>query len=236
MSASPDSVDEDIALMLAVKRGDSAAFTTLVERWQQPIVHFIHRMLPDQEEAEDLGQSVFVQLWRTADRYEPAARFSTFLFTIARNLCLNELRRRNRHPAARLDAPVAGDDGEEMGRQYRDPAQRPADVEAERQELFAKVDEAVADLPEKQRIALALCRDGELSYEEIAEVVELTVPATKSLIFRAREVLRSRLKAYLGDGSWTAHLPQASGPGSRRSPARANNFSPPPVMNSNRSA
>lgn len=197
--------------MLAVKRGDSAAFTALVERWQQPILYFIYRMLPDQEEAEDLAQNVFVQVWRTADRYEPAARFSTFLFTIARNLCLNELRRRHRHPADRLDAPVSGDDGEEMGRQFEDARQRHAGAEVESSELFAKVDEAVADLPEKQRLALALCRDGELSYEEIAEVVELTVPATKSLIFRAREVLRRRLKAYLGDGSWTAQEAAAKG-------------------------
>lgn len=235
MPVSPDAAAEDIALMLAVKRGERSAFTTLVERWQQPIIHFIYRMLPDQEEAEDLAQSVFVQLWRTSNRYEPAARFSTFLFTIARNLCLNELRRRNRHPAARLDAPVTGDEGEEVGRQYCDPAQRPADVEAARSELFAKVDEAVADLPEKQRIALALCRDGELSYEEIAAVVELTVPATKSLIFRAREVLRDRLKTYLGDGSWTTSLAKESGPGSRPPSGRPDNFSRSAVMNRSRS-
>ncbi len=206
MSVGPDTAEEDIALMLAVKRGDTAAFTTLMERWQEPILHFVYRLLPDKEEAEDLAQNVFVQLWRTAERYEPAARFSTFLFTIARNLCLNEVRRRRRHPADRLDAPIAGEDGEEVGRQVMDPQQRSADVEVVRTELYAKVDQAVADLPEKQRLALALCRDGELSYEEIAEVVELSVPATKSLIFRAREVLRSRLKAYLGDGSWVDQL------------------------------
>lgn len=206
MSVGPDTAEEDIALMLAVKRGDTAAFTTLMERWQEPILHFVYRLLPDKEEAEDLAQNVFVQLWRTAERYEPAARFSTFLFTIARNLCLNEVRRRRRHPADRLDAPIEGEDGDELGRQVMDPRQRSADAEAVRSELYAKVDEAVADLPEKQRLALALCRDGDLSYEEIAEVVELSVPATKSLIFRAREVLRSRLKAYLGDGSWVEQV------------------------------
>lgn len=236
MSASPDSAAEDIALMLAVKRGETGAFTALVERWQQPILHFIYRMLPDQEEAEDLAQNVFVQLWRTADRYEPAARFSTFLFTIARNLCLNELRRRNRHPADRLDAPISGDDGEELGRQYQDPAQRGAGTEAESRELFTKVDEAVADLPEKQRLALALCRDGELSYEEIAAVVELTVPATKSLIFRAREVLRRRLKAYLGDGSWTPHDSVPPGPGARPPAKPTDNFPRSLVMNPTASA
>ena len=188
--------------MLTMKRGDVDALTPLIARWQQPVINFIHRMLPDVEEAEDLAQNVFIQLWRTADRYEPAAKFTTFLFTIARNLCLNEIRRRKRHPADRLDAPVAGDDGEELGRQYGDHTQMPADSELERKELFSKVDEAVADLPEKQRLALALCRDGELSYDEIAGVLELSIPATKSLIFRAREVLRTRLKSYLVDGAW----------------------------------
>lgn len=204
MPPGPDLVADDVALMLLAKRGDMAAFTTLVERWQQPILHFVYRMLSDREEAEDLAQGVFVQLWKTAERYEPAARFSTFLFTIARNLCLNELRRRSRHPADRLDAPLNVDDGEEMGRQHRDPNQPGPGVETERTELFSKVDEALADLPERQRTAVALCRDGELSYEEIAEVLDLTLPATKSLIFRAREVLRTRLKSYLTDGSWSS--------------------------------
>ena len=242
MPSHPDIAAEDIALMLSAKRGDKAAFTTLVERWQQPILHFIYRMLPDREEAEDLAQGVFVQLWKTADRYEPAARFSTFLFTIARNLCLNELRRRNRHPAERMDAPIGGDDGEELGRQYQDPAQPGAAAETERSELYAKVDEALADLPEKQRTAVALCRDGELSYEEIADVLHLTLPATKSLIFRAREVLRNRLKLYLGDGSWSAVArldPRpSSGPNSTSVPNRAkgSNFSLPVVLKNPRSA
>ncbi len=212
MPPGPDTAAEDVALMLKAKRGDLAAFTTLVERWQQPILHFVFRMLPDREEAEDLAQNVFVQLWKSADRYEPAARFSTFLFTIARNLSLNELRRRGRHPTDRLDAPVNGDDGHELGRQYPDPTQPGAGVESERSELYSKVDEAMADLPEKQRTAVALCRDGELSYEEIAELLHLTLPATKSLIFRAREILRNRLKIYLGDGSWTAADTLASRP------------------------
>ncbi len=207
MPSGPDLVADDVALMLLAKRGDMAAFTTLVERWQQPILHFVYRMVSDREEAEDLAQGVFVQLWKTAERYEPAARFSTFLFTIARNLCLNELRRRGRHPADRLDAPLNVDGGEEMGRQHRDPNQPGPGAETERAELFSKVDEALADLPERQRTAVALCRDGELSYEEIAEVLELSLPATKSLIFRAREVLRTRLKSYLSDGSWSSVPP-----------------------------
>ena len=79
------SQDPDTLLMLRVKRGDRDSFTELVERWKHPVIGFIHRTLPDPDEAEDLAQATFVQLWKTAARYQPTARFSTFLFTIARN-------------------------------------------------------------------------------------------------------------------------------------------------------
>ena len=199
----PDPVppDEDAALMLLVRQGDVAAFTQLVDRWKQPVTGFVYRLLPDADEAEDIAQGVFIQLWKTASRYERQARFSTFLFTIARNLCLNEIRRRTRHPAESLDARLEPE-GESVPGQFPDAGQVPADEESQRRELVTKVDEALADLPEKQRVALALCREGDLSYEEIAVVLGTTVPATKSLIHRAREILKLRLKAYLTSGAW----------------------------------
>ncbi len=199
----PDPVppDEDAALMLLVRQGDVAAFTELVDRWKQPVTGFVYRLLPDADEAEDIAQGVFIQLWKTASRYERQARFSTFLFTIARNLCLNEIRRRTRHPAESLDARLEPE-GESVPGQFPDAGQVPADEESQRRELVTKVDEALADLPEKQRVALALCREGDLSYEEIAVVLGTTVPATKSLIHRAREILKLRLKAYLTSGAW----------------------------------
>jgi RNA polymerase sigma-70 factor (ECF subfamily) len=173
----------------------------LVDRWKQPVTGFVYRLLPDADEAEDIAQGVFIQLWKTASRYERQARFSTFLFTIARNLCLNEIRRRTRHPAESLDARLEPE-GESVPGQFPDAGQVPADEESQRRELVTKVDEALADLPEKQRVALALCREGDLSYEEIAVVLGTTVPATKSLIHRAREILKLRLKAYLTSGAW----------------------------------
>jgi RNA polymerase sigma-70 factor (ECF subfamily) len=187
--------------MLLVRQGDVAAFTQLVDRWKQPVTGFVYRLLPDADEAEDIAQGVFIQLWKTASRYERQARFSTFLFTIARNLCLNEIRRRTRHPAESLDARLEPE-GESVPGQFPDAGQVPADEESQRRELVTKVDEALADLPEKQRVALALCREGDLSYEEIAVVLGTTVPATKSLIHRAREILKLRLKAYLTSGAW----------------------------------
>lgn len=198
--------DHDAELMLLVKVGGpeaSEAFSRLVERWKQPVMGFVFRTLPDLDEAEDIAQGVFVQLWRTAGRYQPSAKFSTFLFTIARNLCLNELRRRRRHPAQSLDEVSAEDESHPI-RQVPDRSAPGADAMVERSELFAKVEEALADLPEKQRTALILCREGELSYDEISEVLGTSTQATKSLIHRAREVLKARLKPYLKSGEWEA--------------------------------
>jgi RNA polymerase sigma-70 factor (ECF subfamily) len=212
--------DPDTLLMLRVKRGDRDSFTELVERWKHPVIGFIYRTLPDPDEAEDLAQATFVQLWKTAGRYQPTARFSTFLFTIARNLCLNEIRRRVRHPADSLDEPRPDDEDHPL-RQIEDRRQPSADAEVTRSELFHLVEEALAALPEKQRTALALCRDGELSYEEIASVLGTSLQATKSLIHRARETLKGRLKPYLGSGEWQADPSTASPRGvSPNSPER----------------
>lgn len=202
--AVPPPADPDADLMLRVKRGGRdahEAFAELVGRWQQPVISFVYRTLPDEAEAEDLAQAVFVQVWKTAARYQPSAKFSTFLFTVARNLCLNELRRRSRHPADSLDEPRA-DDEQHPFRQLEDPQQVSAAEVAQRSEVFAKVEAALAELPEKQRTAIVLCREGELSYEEIAEVLGTSLQATKSIIFRGREYLKSRLKLYLHSGDW----------------------------------
>src|SRR6266481_260865 len=97
--------DPDAALMLRVKQGDTAAFEQLVDKYKQPVMNVVYRMLRDATEAEDVAQNVFVQVYKSASRYEVSSKFSTWLFTIARNLCLNEIRRRSRHPAESIDAP-----------------------------------------------------------------------------------------------------------------------------------
>ena len=105
--------------MLRVKRGDRAAFAELVEKYRQPVMNLVYRTLRDETEAEDLAQNVFLQVYKSRGRYKRTAKFSTWLFTIARNLCLNELRRRSRHPAESLDATHTGDDDQPL-RQYED--------------------------------------------------------------------------------------------------------------------
>lgn len=199
MSAEPD---PDTQLMLRVKRGDGDAFAQLVGKFEQPVFNLVCRILRDPDEAEDIAQNVFVQVFKSAHRYEPSAKFSTWLFTIARNLCLNEIRRRVRHPAGSLDEPGPGG-GEHPEADLLDRAAlQPGDASV-REELFRKVDQAIDALPETQRTALQLCREEELSYEEIAQVIGCSLSATKSLIHRARETLKARLKPYLRSGAWT---------------------------------
>jgi RNA polymerase sigma-70 factor, ECF subfamily len=195
--------DPDAELMLLVKRGDLAAFEVLVNKYQRPVMNLVYRTLRDATEAEDLTQAVFVQVFKSASRYRPTARFSTWLYTIARNLCLNELRRRTRHPAESLDAAsAAGEDA--AARQVVDRRQPDPTEMALRDELEEKIAQALAELPENQRTALLLFRNEELSYEEIARILGCSLSATKSLIHRARETLKGQLRPYLRTGAWKA--------------------------------
>jgi len=198
----PSNLDPDAALMLRVKQGDTAAFTELVEKYKQPVLNVVYRTLRDATEAEDLAQNVFVQVYKSASRYKSTAKFSTWLFTIARNLCLNEIRRRSRHPSESLDVPHPEQEDQPL-RQFEDRKTFGPTETLLQRELERKVDAALADLPENQRTALLLCRQEELSYEEIAEVLGCSLSATKSLIHRGRETIKEKLKPYLQTGRWS---------------------------------
>ena len=187
--------------MLRVKKGDTAAVTELVEKYKQPVMNLAFRTVRDLTEAEDLAQNVFVQVFKSASRYQSKAKFSTWLFTIARNLCLNEIRRRSRHPAESLDAPLPEQE-DQPARQFEDTKSILPPDQLLQGELVEKIERALACLPENQRTALLLCRQEELSYEEIAEVLDCSVSATKSLIHRGRETLKEKLKPYLSTGAW----------------------------------
>jgi RNA polymerase sigma-70 factor (ECF subfamily) len=170
--------DPDAALMRAFQRGDAAAFRTLFERHARAMVAFCHHFVRDAARAEELAQDVFVKLYRAADRYEPRARFRTFLYRIASNHCLNELRRG--------DAARPSPAGEEPFDPDALPSASPGPEAAfEGAALETAVRRLLAELPEKQRAALVLCRFEGLSYEEIAEVLDTTVSAVKSLVHRA---------------------------------------------------
>ena len=171
--------DPDAALMLAFQRGDSSAFRTLYERHARAMVAFCHHFVRDSARAEELAQDVFVKLYRSAHRYRPRARFKTFLYRVAANHCLNEIRRGEYGAREREDR-----DGPSDPDRIASPAPSPEEA-AEGAALERAVRGLLARLPEKQRAALVLCRFEGMSYEEIAQVLETTVPAVKSLVHRA---------------------------------------------------
>jgi len=187
-----DADGEDVRLMQLVSGGDLAAFERLVEKHQALVAGTVGRMLGDNSEVEDIAQQVFVRVWKSAQRYVPRAKFTTWLLKITRNLVFNELRRRKRHPVTPLQTEP---EGEEM--QLKDERGSGPDASLLEAELQRTIDAAIANLPETQRLAVVLRRYEDLSYEQIAEVLEQSLPAVKSLLFRARTELRARLKAYL---------------------------------------
>lgn len=188
----PNEDAEDVRLMTLAAGGDMNAFEALVERHQGLVAGTVGHMLGDNSEVEDLAQQVFLRLWKSAKRYTPRAKFTTFLLTITRNLVFNELRRRKRHASVSLQTEP---DAEEM--QLKDEKAFAPDASLLDRELQEAVESAIGELPETQRMALVLRRYQDLSYDEIAEVLDQSVPAVKSLLFRARTELRERLKGYL---------------------------------------
>src|SRR5690349_7625025 len=183
---------DDLRLMQLVGQGDTHAFEELIEKHQALVAGTIARMLGSNSDVEDVAQQVFVRVWKSAGRYVPRAKFTTWLLKITRNLVFNELRRRKRHPMTPLQNEP---EGEEM--QLKDERASGPDASLLETELQGAIETAIAALPETQRMAVVLRRYEELSYEEIAEVLDQSVPAVKSLLFRARTELRERLRIYL---------------------------------------
>ena len=188
--------ESDFALMQRVRDGEEDAFRELVERHQRAVINVIYRSLGDAWEAEDLAQRVFLQVYRSAARYQPTARFTTWLFTIVHNTIRNEHRRRIRHAADSLEALAQPADSEGTGQQLPDPGARDPAAEVVHRELQERIQEAIGRLPEQQRTAVLLCRYEGLAYEEIAQVLGCSVSAVKSLLHRARESLKEELKGY----------------------------------------
>ncbi len=183
---------EDVRLMRLVAGGDTAAFESLIERHQALVAGTVARMLGSNSDVEDIAQQVFIRVWRSAGRYVARAKFTTWLLKITRNLVFNEMRRAKRHP----HVPVQIDpDAEELP--LKDENTETPDAALLQTELHQAIESAIMQLPETQRMALVLRRYKDLSYEEIADILELSLPAVKSLLFRARTELRERLKTYL---------------------------------------
>src|SRR3989441_3379413 len=184
---------DDLRLMRLVGRGDTVAFEELVERHQALVAGTVARMLGSNSDVEDIAQQVFIRVWKSAPRYVPRAKFTTWLLKITRNLVFNEMRRTKRRPHVPLQSEQGAEDPP-----LKDETNPAPDASLLESELQQAIEEAIQRLPETQRMALVLRRYEQLSYEQIADVLDLSVPAVKSLLFRARTELRARLKDYLG--------------------------------------
>ena len=196
--------DPDAALMVAFQGGDERAFRSLFEKYGRAMVSFCNHFVRNRARAEELAQDVFLKLHRSADRYQPTARFRTFLYRIASNHCLNEMRR-GEYGSRR--AVEAGDGGEPA--LPTDPDSLPSSgATPEETSLAASLGRALAgllaELPEKQRLAFVMGRLEGLSYEEIAGVLGTTVPAVKSLVHRATVSAAATLAPFMTSGEEVA--------------------------------
>lgn len=186
----------DHALIEATKRGETDAYEEIVRRYKNAIVNYLYRFLNDYEEAVDLAQETFVRVYFAIGRYHTGFAFSTYIYRIATNLAISELRRRKRRRILSLTGLFQADGDEAVEFQPRDERQLPDAelVDDERSKVIAR---AIAALPEKYRVAVVL-RDVEgRSYEEIAEIMELGLGTTKSRINRGRALLKEKLRSYL---------------------------------------
>ena len=184
----------DVSLMAKVAQGDHAAFEELVTRHQYAVVGTVAKMLGNPSEAEDIAQQVFLRLWKSASRYKPTAKFTTYLFTITRNLVFNETRRKSRRGEQSLDEQT-----EDWHQQFQEEGHNRPDEQVLQAELQQAVDQAIRGLPDKQRMAVVLRRYEKMPYEEIASVLGISVSAVKSQLFRARTSLRESLEPFLGE-------------------------------------
>jgi RNA polymerase sigma-70 factor (ECF subfamily) len=189
--------DPDIRLMLRVRDDEPGAFEELVERYQHRLVGVMHHLVGSAEEAEDLAQEAFLRVYRSRKKYRPRAKFSTWLFTIANNLASNSLRSRQRKPVVPLNVRDSGPLGPRPAEHLVQARTGQPAQNLQQQELAAVVRRALEGLNERQRTAVVLNKFEEMSYEEIAEVMNLTTKAVKSLLSRARSNLREALRDYI---------------------------------------
>jgi RNA polymerase sigma-70 factor (ECF subfamily) len=188
--------EESVRLMLRVKNGDVTAFEKIVAMHQGPVIGTVYRMLNNLDDAHDIAQQVFIRVWRSAPRYEPTAKFATWLYTITRNLVFNESRRRSR----RKEVSIEQENEDDPPRHFVDFSVAGADENLAKAEFEDALDRAIAALPEKQRMAVILRGKQDLPYEDICAILKISLPALKSMLFRARHELRRQLGHHLGDG------------------------------------
>jgi len=185
--------DPDVRLMLAFRKGDDSALSDLYRRWAGPLLRYLERMVHDHATAEELLQEAFIRVHDARSRYSPKARFSTWLFRIARNLALNELDRAHRRmPHITTDAAEASDDTRRPSLTLvsKSPS---ALSQVETRRTSSRLEAELARLPERQRSALWLAVVEGYAYDEVAEILDTSNASVKSLVHRARSALADRM-------------------------------------------
>lgn len=187
----------DAELMSATARGDDQAFAELVRRHQHLVFGTVVRMLGNHRaEAEDVSQQIFIRVYKAAGRYQPEAKFTTWLLTICRNCVFTQLKKQGRWKKVEPWHDEEGEETHPLDHQI-DHSTSDAGENLLKQEMEDTIQRALLQLPEAQRLALILRQYDQLDYEEIAKVMGTTVSSVKSLLFRARETLRKALHSYL---------------------------------------
>jgi RNA polymerase sigma-70 factor, ECF subfamily len=190
--SAPEIADPDVALMLRVQAGDQTAFQDLFQKLSPRVLQYARRLVGSDAQAEEVTQDVFVQVFRFRHRYRPQSRLATWVFTIATNLCLNELRR----PERKLRVDLV-DEAHPEGPVLPDPEARTPEEGAATRELARRLETAVGALPPKQRAALLLSRVDGLAYKDVGDALGCSEGAVKALIFRATQTLKAGLQEFL---------------------------------------
>lgn len=190
-------VPSDHQLIEATKNGDETAFAEIVERYKNPLTNYLYRFLNDQEEAVDLAQETFVRVYFAVERYHTAYAFSTYIYRIATNLAISEIRRRKRRRLISLTGLFSNDPDDSTEFQPPDKSRLPDD-HFDDSETGRAIASAIAALPVKYRAPIVLREIEGLAYEEIANILGLGLGTTKSRINRARGLLRGKLEHLRG--------------------------------------
>jgi len=178
---SKDDVDAQIIKLVA--EGDEGAFEQLVHKYQQAVFNTIYRYIGNQDDVQDLAQEIFIKVWRNAGKFKGKSKFSTWLYRIVVNHCIN-YRRKNKRRHVSLD---------ELTEKGRTPEAFKVEPDWEQRRTVQLVRKAVDELPDRQRMALVLAQFEEKSYKEIAEIMKISLSSVESLVFRARAALRHKL-------------------------------------------
>ncbi len=184
-------MESDIELMMRAKTGDDNAFTELMRRHYKSVMNYIYRFTNSRENSEDLAQEVFLRVYRSVTRYKPEAKFSTWLYKIATNVCLTEVTSKSRVKTVSLE------EVQENTGDLKDSNSTSGYDLIYRRDIRDSIFEVLKSFPERERISIILCKYEGLSYDEVAEIIGCTVGAVKTHVHRGRIKLIEKLKPFL---------------------------------------